>query len=99
MEETPSYLSVLHNGVDVSVGDGGVLAAKHLVGSKPQGVQQLLLAKLRQNKSTHNTRERGRGKIERVRDERQRGKEGERKRERESETERYTLLIIDRDRP
>lgn len=38
-EETPTYLSVLHDGVDVGVRDRGVLAAEHLVGPEPQGVQ------------------------------------------------------------
>lgn len=45
-------LSVRHDGVDVGVGDGRVLTAKHLVGTEPQSVQQLLLAELKRRKTT-----------------------------------------------
>lgn len=39
-----------HDGVDVGVGDGSVLAAENLVGTEPQRVQQLLLAQLAEQK-------------------------------------------------
>lgn len=39
-----------HDGVDVGIGDGGVLAAENLVSPEPQGVQQLLLAQLAKKK-------------------------------------------------
>ena len=48
-----SYLAVLHDGVDVRVGDGGILAAKHLVCAESQGIQQLLFPKLGRYTGTH----------------------------------------------
>lgn len=43
-------LPVRHDGVDVGVGDGSILAAENLVGSEPQRVQQLLLPQLTRHK-------------------------------------------------
>ena len=43
---TSACLSVCHDGVDVGVRDGSVLATENLIGPEPQRIQQLLLAQL-----------------------------------------------------
>ena len=50
--QPPTTFSVRHDGVDIGIGDGSVLAAKDLVGTEPQSVQQLLLAQLTGKKKT-----------------------------------------------
>lgn len=40
------YLAMFHDGVDVSIRDGGVFTSEHLVRTEPQRVQQLFLTQL-----------------------------------------------------